>query len=221
MRRNLRPVLIAVAVIVLISVLAVISLTARSDPAAVAASSPGTTDADGLDQATRDSLAAEIARPNPTSAPTTTIDQEALAAYLQAVQEHEAWVFVDQWYQAEQARIAEEQRLAEERRRAATAITTRPPAHTPAATGGGSGCVIPAYICQRESGMSYTALNASSGAGGMYQLMPSTANAVARRIGRYDLVGVPPHLMAPADQDLLAATLWDGGRGCQHWLACG
>lgn len=80
--------------------------------------------------------------------------------------------------------------------------------------------MIPAYICQRESGFSYTALNASSGAGGMYQLMPSTANAVARQIGRYDLVGVPPHLMAPADQDLLAATLWDGGRGCQHWLAC-
>lgn len=56
--------------------------------------------------------------------------------------------------------------------------------------------------------------------GGMYQLMPSTADAVARQLGRYDLVGVPPHLMAPADQDLLAATLWDGGRGCQHWLAC-
>lgn len=224
MRRNLRPVLVAVAVIVLISVPAVISLITRSDPAAVASSSPGTTDADGLDQATRDSLAAEIARPNPTSAPTTTIDQEALAAYLQAVQEHEAWVFVDQWYQAEQARLAEEARIAEEaRQRAAATTTTTRPAPPPTAApqgGGGSGCVIPAYICQRESGFNYSALNASSGAGGMYQFMPSTWNGIARAINPA-YVGTPPHLAPPSVQDQFATYLWAGGAGCGHWSACG
>jgi hypothetical protein len=212
MRRHLKPVLAVAAVIVTILAATVISLaTARS---ADGVGTLVTTDTDRFDQATRDPIAEGITQPDPAI----TIDTEALGAYLAAVQEHEAWEFVRVWYeaeQAEQARIAEEQRQAEARKRA-----TVPRSPAPAATGGGSGCVIPAYICQRESGMSYTALNPSSGAGGMYQLLPSTANAVARQIGRYDLIGVPPHLMAPADQDLLAATLWDGGRGCRHWLAC-
>lgn len=125
--------------------------------------------------------------------------------------------------ESEAAAAAEAERRAAEEHAAAERAAAEAPAPAPAPAytgGGGSGCVIPAYICQRESGFSYTALNPSSGAGGMYQLMPSTADAVARQIGRYDLVGVPPHLMAAADQDLLAATLWAGGAGCAHWNAC-
>lgn len=103
--------------------------------------------------------------------------------------------------------------------------TTQPPAPAPdpapapAATGGGSGCVIPAYICQRESGFSYTALNASSGAGGMYQFMPSTWNGIARQIAP-EWVGTPPHLAPPSVQDQFASYLWAGGAGCGHWSAC-
>lgn len=93
------------------------------------------------------------------------------------------------------------------------------PEPEPAYVASGSGCVIPAYICQRESGMSYTALNASSGAGGMYQFMPSTWNAVARAIAP-GWVGTPPHAAPPSVQDQFAAHLWDGGRGCFHWTTC-
>lgn len=91
------------------------------------------------------------------------------------------------------------------------------PEYEPAYTGGG--CVIPAYICQRESGMSYTALNPSSGAGGMYQFMPSTWNAIARAIAP-EWIGTPPHTAPPYVQDQFAIYLWDGGRGCSHWSAC-
>lgn len=98
-----------------------------------------------------------------------------------------------------------------------TAAQTLPPAEV---ASGGSGCVIPDYICERESRYTYDAINPSSGAGGMYQLMPRTANAMAREAGRPDLVGVPPHTMAPQDQDMLASQLWAGGSGCSHWSAC-
>lgn len=97
-----------------------------------------------------------------------------------------------------------------------------PPAPTAApsvTSGGGSGCVIPDYICARESGHSYTALNSSSGAGGMYQFMPSTWNAIARQIAP-EWVGTPPHLAPPAVQDQFAAYLWAGGAGAGHWACC-
>lgn len=67
----------------------------------------------------------------------------------------------------------------------------------------------------------YSALNPSSGAGGAYQLLPSTWNNVANHIGRGDLVGVPPHTASPATQDMMATALlnWYGkspwnGTGC-------
>jgi hypothetical protein len=85
--------------------------------------------------------------------------------------------------------------------------------------GYGGGCVIPAWICERESGNSYTALNASSGAGGMYQFMRSTFDAIARQIAP-EWVGTPPHTAPPWVQDMFAAYLWDGGAGCYHWSAC-
>lgn len=96
-----------------------------------------------------------------------------------------------------------------------------PPASTAPPVGtAGSGCVIPQYICQRESGGNYGAVNPSSGAGGLYQIMPSTWNAVAGQIGRPDLIGTPPQYAAPSDQDAIATALWAGGNGCSHWSAC-
>jgi len=89
----------------------------------------------------------------------------------------------------------------------------------PIVQGGGSGCVIPAYICERESGHSYTALNSSSMAGGMYQFIPSTWNAIARQIAP-EWIGTYAHQAPPWVQDMFATWLWDGGAGASHWACC-
>jgi len=81
-------------------------------------------------------------------------------------------------------------------------------------SGGGSApngyldCVV-----GRESRGNYGAVNSSSGAGGAYQFMPSTWNNTAAHAGRPDLIGVHPSQASPADQDAMAATLyqWQGG----------
>lgn len=121
--------------------------------------------------------------------------------------------------EAERQRISEEQAQAE-----AAAVAASTPAPTPTSPptpvySGGGGCVIPSYICQRESGFNYGALNASSGAGGMYQFMPSTWNGIANQIAP-EWVGTPPHLAPPGVQDQFASYLWAGGAGCSHWSAC-
>ena len=45
--------------------------------------------------------------------------------------------------------------------------------------------------------------NTGNGFYGAYQFMPATWNSIARLTGRTDLVGVSPHLAAPADQDAM------------------
>jgi septal ring factor EnvC (AmiA/AmiB activator) len=65
---------------------------------------------------------------------------------------------------------------------------------------------IPAYIVMCESGGNYGALNPSSGAGGAYQILPST----------WDLYGGQgdPHTAPKAEQDRIAAEIWaDSGGG--------
>ena len=65
---------------------------------------------------------------------------------------------------------------------------------------------IPAYIVMCESGGDYGALNPSSGAGGAYQILPST----------WDLYGGrgAPHEASKAEQDRIAAEIWaDSGGG--------
>lgn len=99
----------------------------------------------------------------------------------------------------------------------AAATSTVPP--RPSTTVYVPRCVIPEYICRRESGFSYTALNRSSMAGGMYQFLPSTWNGVARQIAP-QWVGTYPHQAPPYVQDQFAAWLWNGGKGCSHWSAC-
>lgn len=59
---------------------------------------------------------------------------------------------------------------------------------------------IPTYIVICESGGNYRALNPSSGAGGAYQILPSTWHA-------YGGQGLP-HQASPAEQDRIAAMIW-------------
>jgi septal ring factor EnvC (AmiA/AmiB activator) len=59
---------------------------------------------------------------------------------------------------------------------------------------------IPSYIVMCESGGNYGALNESSGAGGAYQILPSTWRA-------YGGQGLP-HQASKAEQDRIAAMIW-------------
>jgi peptidoglycan hydrolase CwlO-like protein len=65
---------------------------------------------------------------------------------------------------------------------------------------------IPTYIVMCESGGNYAAVNSSSGAGGAYQIMPSTWEA-------YGGTGLPQDA-SKAEQDRIAALIWaDSGPG--------
>lgn len=65
---------------------------------------------------------------------------------------------------------------------------------------------IPTYIVMCESGGNYAAVNSSSGAGGAYQIMPSTWAA-------YGGKGLPQDA-SKAEQDRIAALIWaDSGPG--------
>jgi septal ring factor EnvC (AmiA/AmiB activator) len=71
---------------------------------------------------------------------------------------------------------------------------------------------IPSYIVMCESGGDYGALNASSGAGGAYQILPST----------WDLYGGQgePQDAPKEEQDRIAAEIWaDSGGGA--WVCAG
>jgi hypothetical protein len=75
-------------------------------------------------------------------------------------------------------------------------------------------------VRQRESGGNYGAVNPSGPYLGAYQFLQSTWNVTASHAGRSDLVGVPPNLASPYDQDEMAWALyqWQGpgpwGGGC-------
>ena len=72
------------------------------------------------------------------------------------------------------------------------------------------GYSIPTYIVMCESGGNYRALNPSSGAGGAYQILPSTWRA-------YGGSGLP-HQASKAEQDRIAALIWAGGAGRSQWV---
>ena len=72
------------------------------------------------------------------------------------------------------------------------------------------GFAIPKNIVMCESGGNYGALNPSSGAGGAYQLLPSTYEGLG---GKYEA----PHLAPKSEQDRLAAKLWADGQGRGNW----
>src|ERR1700739_1191368 len=81
-----------------------------------------------------------------------------------------------------------------------------PPAAAPAsaAAPAGSGSSIPSGIVQCESGGSYSAVNPQTGAGGAYQILPSTWQA-------YGGQGLPQDA-SPAEQDRIASEIYASQR---------
>ena len=71
---------------------------------------------------------------------------------------------------------------------------------------------IPPSIVMCESGGNYGAVNPTSGAGGAYQMLPSTYKGLG---GKYS----SPQAAPKWEQDQLAAKLWNGGAGAGNW-AC-
>jgi muramidase (phage lysozyme) len=71
---------------------------------------------------------------------------------------------------------------------------------------------IPTYIVMCESGGNYGALNPSSGAGGAYQVLPSTWES-------YGGQGAP-HEAPKAEQDRIAAEIWADSGG-SAWVCAG
>jgi peptidoglycan hydrolase CwlO-like protein len=71
---------------------------------------------------------------------------------------------------------------------------------------------IPNSIVMCESGGNYNAVNPTSGAGGAYQMLPSTYKGLG---GKYS----SPQTAPKWEQDQLAAKLWNGGAGAGNW-AC-
>jgi uncharacterized membrane protein len=94
----------------------------------------------------------------------------------------------------------------------ATTTTTAPkvaaPAPPPAGpVPSGSEASFLACVRQRESHGDYTAVDPSGTFMGAYQIYQGGWDAVARSIGRSDLVGVRPNRAAPADQDTIALAM--------------
>jgi peptidoglycan hydrolase-like protein with peptidoglycan-binding domain len=90
----------------------------------------------------------------------------------------------------------------------ATATTTSTSASSTGSASSSTGYSVPSSIVQCESGGSYSAVNPSSGAGGAYQIMPSTWAA-------YGGQGLPQN--APkAEQDRIAAQIY-ANQGSSAW----
>ena len=92
-------------------------------------------------------------------------------------------------------------------------LARRPARHharvvTDTSTGASHGYTIPASIVMCESGGNYRAVNPSSGAGGAYQILPSTWAA-------YGGTGLPQDA-SPAEQDAIAAKIYAAG-GPSQW----
>jgi peptidoglycan hydrolase CwlO-like protein len=67
-------------------------------------------------------------------------------------------------------------------------------------------------VRNRESGGNYAAVNPAGPYLGAYQFLQATWNGAANHDGRPDLVGVPPNIATPYDQDEMAWTVyqWQG-----------
>ncbi len=83
---------------------------------------------------------------------------------------------------------------------ASPSSTTSTPASSLGSSVGTDGYSIPASIVMCESGGSYTAVNPSTGAGGAYQILPSTWAA-------YGGTGLPQNA-SPAEQGAIAARIY-------------
>jgi peptidoglycan hydrolase-like protein with peptidoglycan-binding domain len=87
----------------------------------------------------------------------------------------------------------------------ATPASVSPSASSSSSSGGYS---IPSGIVQCESGGSYSAVNPSTGAGGAYQILPSTWQA-------YGGQGLPQNA-SPAEQDRIASEIY-AHQGASAW----
>ena len=81
----------------------------------------------------------------------------------------------------------------------------------PVSSSGASGYSIPSYIVRCESGGNWNAVNPSSGAGGAYQILPSTWSS-------YGGSGSPSSA-SPAEQSRIAAKIY-AASGASAW-SCG
>jgi len=90
-------------------------------------------------------------------------------------------------------------------------------ARAASAGGGGGGAggawAIPWPIVECESGGQNLPPN-SAGASGYYQILPSTWKGSGGN-------GPAAYLASKAEQDRVAASLWDGGRGASNWVCAG
>jgi septal ring factor EnvC (AmiA/AmiB activator) len=71
---------------------------------------------------------------------------------------------------------------------------------------------IPTSVVMCESGGNYRAVNPKSGAGGAYQMLPSTYKGLGGKFAA-------PQAAPKWEQDQLASKLWAGGQGAGNW-AC-
>jgi hypothetical protein len=90
-----------------------------------------------------------------------------------------------------------------------------PPPATVAPSGPGASGGEAAFLAcvrRRESGGNYSVVSSNGLWFGAYQMTRQTWDSTARHAGRPDLVGIPPNLASPADQDHLALVLyrWQG-----------
>lgn len=90
---------------------------------------------------------------------------------------------------------------------APTTTTTAYVAPAPPPPASGEAAFL-ACVRMRESGGNYGAVSPDGLYRGAYQFHQATWNNVASMAGRPDLIGVPANLASPADQDLLAVTLY-------------
>ena len=93
----------------------------------------------------------------------------------------------------------------------AVASTSTTAGSAPVSSSGASGYAIPSYIVQCESGGNWSAVNPSSGAGGAYQILPSTWSA-------YGGSGSPSSA-SPSEQSRIAAKIY-ADSGASAW-SCG
>ncbi|MBJ7306302.1 MAG: transglycosylase family protein [Acidimicrobiia bacterium] len=92
--------------------------------------------------------------------------------------------------------------------RAVAPTTTAPRPATTVAPVVQSEAAFLACVRQRESRGNYSASDPSGTFLGAYQIYQGGWDSMASRIGRHDLVGVPPNQASPADQDTIAAALY-------------
>lgn len=95
-----------------------------------------------------------------------------------------------------------------------------PPPPPPAPTMSGDAAAFFACVRQRESGGNYGAVDPSGTYRGAYQIYQGAWDTFAARIGRTDLIGVPPNLASPADQDAIALAMYQA-LGKAPWQAHG